>query len=117
MAIRMYGMSGCTTVKRGADWLEEQGVEFERINFNKAENLASDLDAWIDAAGLTTVMNLKAANFKKLDEATQERLKSDRAAAIEAMVENPRIIKRPLLDANGTVIPGFDRDAWAKAIG
>ena len=111
--IQVYGMSGCTTVTASRRWLDEQGYAHEYRHFAKVEDLAAALNRWIDATELTAILNTRAANFKKLSAEDQARLPADRAAAIAAMVQNPRLIKRPIAERDGRVIPGFDQAAWA----
>ena len=116
MSVTVYGMAGCDTVKKGTDWLEAEGIAYQRIDFPKVDDLEGHLRGWIDAAGLDKVLNARAIVFKKLDADTQARLKTDPAAAAAAMVENPYLTKRPLLVAGADVVPGFKAETWAAAV-
>ena len=114
--INVYGMASCTTVRNGVQWLEAEGYPFTYQHFGKVDDLAGHLRTWIAATELTAVLNTRAANFKKLPEAEQARLVRDADAALTAMVDNPRLIKRPLVAQGDTVIPGFDKERWAAEL-
>ncbi len=116
MSATVFGMPGCDTVKKGTDWLEAQGETFERIDFPKVDGLENRLKAWIEKAGLTSVLNTRAIVFKKLEAVEQARLKEDAAAAATAVAENPYLIKRPLLVTDTTVVPGFNAVTWEAAL-
>lgn len=116
MSATVFGMPGCDTVKKGTDWLEAQGKAYERIDFSKVDGLEDRLQAWIEKAGLTNVLNTRAIVFKKLEAREQARLKSDAGAAAAAMVENPYLIKRPLLVTDSAVVPGFKPETCEAAL-
>ena len=112
MSVNVYGMSGCTTVKRAQDWLAENQVAHSYAHYNKLDDLAGTLDMLIAASSLTQVLNTNSQAFKKLDENTQHALLNDRAAAVRAMAENPRLAKRPLAFDGARVLSGFKAEEW-----
>ncbi|MEL7414594.1 MAG: ArsC/Spx/MgsR family protein [Pseudomonadota bacterium] len=114
--IEVYGMASCTTVRNGVQWLEAEGYTFSYSHFGKVKDLAGHLRRWISATELTAVLNTRAANFRKLPEVEQAHLVGDTEAAVAAMVDNPRLIKRPLVAQGDVVIPGFDAERWTAEL-
>ncbi|WP_316014537.1 ArsC/Spx/MgsR family protein [Roseobacter sp. HKCCA0434] len=116
MSVHVYGLPGCTTVRKARKWLDAEGIAHDFTAFEAADDLAADLDRWIERAGLDTVLNTRATTFKALPEADRETLPQDRAAAIAAMQADPRLIKRPVLEAGDTVLTGFREADWRAAL-
>ena len=116
MALNVYGMSGCTTIKRAQDWLAEHGVEHSYTHYNKLADVADTLQRLIDAASLTAVLNTNSQAFKKLDVASQDNLLHDQAAAVQAMAANPRLAKRPIAFDGKRVLSGFKTAEWQSLL-
>ena len=86
MSIKVFGMTGCTTVKKAQNWLADNGVAHDYGRYDRLDNLAGVLDAMIDASDLTSVLNTASQAFRKLDDTTQHALLADRAAAARLAV-------------------------------
>lgn len=114
--MNVYGISSCTTVRKAKDWLESQGAGFDYANFQKVDGLEREIGEWVRLAGKDRVLNTKAQNFKKLDDATQARLVSDDAFAIAEMAKLPQLIKRPVVRQGDTVLTGFDEAEWSARL-
>lgn len=108
----LYGIKNCDTVKKARRWLDEHGVEY-RFHDLRADGLeAKRLDAWIRAVGWETLLNRRGTTWRKLPEAVREGIDAKRAAAL--MLEQPTLIKRPVIEHGEQVLVGFDPDAYAK---
>ena len=113
MAITLYGIPNCDTVKKARAWLDEQGVAYEFHDFKKLGVPPARLDEWMKRAGWEKVLNRKGNMWRKLDTATQDSVK-DAASARAVMLAQPSTIKRPVVEWGGQKITvGFDADAWA----
>jgi len=113
MAITLYGIPNCDTVKKARAWLAEHGVEHRFHDFRKAGVPPDRLGAWMDAAGWEKLLNRQGTTWRKLDAATQLQAgNADGARAL--MLEQPSVIKRPVVEwPDGSVTVGFDAAAWA----
>lgn len=117
MAITLYGIPSCDTVKKARAWLAESGVEYVFHDFKKAGVPAGRLDAWLAAAGADRLVNRQGTTWRKLDPALQSRA-GDTAGARALMLEQPSVIKRPVVEwPDGAVTVGFDPAAWAARLG
>ena len=112
MAITLYGIPNCDTVKKARAWLDEQGVAYQFHDFKKQGVPPAHLDDWMKRAGWEKVLNRKGTMWRKLDAATQDSVK-DAASAKAVMLAQPSTIKRPVVEWNASkVTVGFDPDAW-----
>ena len=117
MAITLYGIPNCDTVKKARTWLGERGVDYAFHDFKKAGVPPARLDAWLAAAGAQRLVNRQGTTWGKLDAAAQARA-GDAAGAKALMLEHPSVIKRPVVEwADGSVTVGFQPDDWASRAG
>jgi len=115
MAVEVYGIPNCDTVKKARVWLDAQGIAYVFHDYKKEGADAGKLAAWIDAAGLDKVLNRAGTTFRKLPDADKADL--DAAKAVALMVANPSTIKRPVVEHPGGVLVGFKEPEWAAALG
>ncbi len=112
-ATTLYGISNCDTVKRARAWLAERQVDSSFHDFKKQGVPERELDAWLDALGWQVLVNTRGTTWRKLDESTRAAIQ-DRASARRLMLEQPSVIKRPVVQwAGGGMTVGFDPDDWA----
>ena len=117
MAITLYGIPNCDTVKKARAWLGGRGVDYAFHDFKKAGVPPDRLDAWLEAAGAQRLVNRQGTTWRKLDAAVQARA-GDAAGARALMLEQPSVIKRPVVEwADGAVTVGFDPADWASRSG
>lgn len=114
MATTIYGIKNCDTVKKARTWLDKQGVSYAFHDYKTSGIDRAHLQAWVDEAGWETVLNRAGTTFRKLDEA--ERLNIDKDKAIELMLAQPSMIKRPVLEADGKLLIGFKPEIYEDAL-
>ena len=103
--ITLYGIKNCDTVKKARTWLEQHGVDYQFHDF-RTDGLEQDTVAgWLDELGWETLVNKRSTSWKALDTATRETMNADTALA--AIMLQPTLIKRPLLDTGHERFTGF----------
>jgi arsenate reductase len=113
MAITLYGIPNCDTVKKARTWLESHGIEAQFHDYKKVGIDRPRLLAWCREFGWEKVLNRAGTTFRKLDDAQTEGLTE--ARAITLMLAQPSLIKRPMLDIDGRRVLGFKPEAYAAA--
>ena len=115
MAITLYGITNCDTVKKARAWLADQGVAYTFHDFKKQGVPPEHLDRWIDALGWEKLLNRQGTTWRKLDPQAQSAA-GNAAGARALMLAQPSVVKRPVVEwSNGAVTVGFDVSAWTKA--
>ena len=115
MAITLYGIPNCDTVKKARSWLVEQGVDYAFHDFKKQGVPPERLDHWMAAAGWEKLLNRKGTTWRQLDAATQARV-TDAKSARALMLEQPSVIKRPVVEwDDGRITVGFDAGQWNRS--
>lgn len=115
MAITLYGIPNCDTVKKARTWLDGQGVAYDFHDYKKAGVTAAKLKVWCKAFGWESVLNRGGTTFRKLPDAAKADLNQVKAIAL--MVEQPSMIKRPIVEYDGVALVGFKQAEWEAAFG
>jgi arsenate reductase len=113
--ITLYGIKACDTVKKARAWLDEHGHAYEFHDY-KTQGIAHDkLTGWVKALGWEKVLNRAGTTFRKLPPAQQQNL--DASKAIELMLAQPSMIKRPILETKGKLHAGFKAVEYQALLG
>jgi Spx/MgsR family transcriptional regulator len=115
MAVTLYGIPNCDTVKKARTWLDQRGIGYSFHDYKKAGVDPARLSRWVDALGWEKVLNRAGTTFRKLPEEQREGL--DRSRAIALMLAQPSCIKRPLVEHPGGLLLGFREAEWETALG
>lgn len=114
MAHTLYGIKACDTMKKARTWLEAQAIEYAFHDY-KTQGIDRDsLNRWCAEHGWEVVLNRAGTTFRKLDDASKADL--DQAKAVELMLAQPSMIKRPVLDLGSRTLVGFKPDLYATAL-
>ena len=115
MSITLYGIKVCDTMKKARVWLDENGVAYDFHDYKVKGADKAELEKWVVEHGWEKVLNKAGTTFRKLpDEAKAD---IDAPKAIALMMEQPSMIKRPVLDlGNGKTVLGFKPDIYQAAL-
>lgn len=111
MTITMYGIPNCETIKKAKKWLEAEGVEYNFHDYRKQGIDKAMVETFCQQLGWENVVNKRGTTFRQLSQEQKDNL--DQNSAIELLVEQPAMIKRPILVANDTYHLGFKADQYA----
>ena len=115
MAVTVYGIPNCDTVKKVRSWLDTNGIAYTFHDYKKAGTDPAKLKAWCAAKGWDTILNRAGTTFKKLPDDAKSGL--DEAKAIALMLDQPSMIKRPVVEHSGGILVGFKPIEWDAAFG
>lgn len=101
----LYGISNCDTVKKARVWLDQAQVPYTFHDFRKDGLTHEQVSAWVAALGWETLVNKRSTTWKGLDEATKAGLNASNV--VDLILDQPTLIKRPLLDRGGKLQVGF----------
>lgn len=115
MAVTLYGIRNCDTMKKAWTWLDEHGVAYDFHDYKKAGIDRARLRSWADEIGWERLLNRAGTTFKKLPEADRQNV--DEAKALDLMIAQPSMIKRPVLEADGRLLVGFKPAEYEQLFG
>jgi arsenate reductase (glutaredoxin) len=111
--IKIYGITNCDTVKKSRVWFDSQGLAYEFHDFKKQGVPQADLRRWASELGWEALINKKGTTWRKLDDAAQSAV-IDANSAVELMLANSSVIKRPVTTQGSQIALGFCPEAWEK---
>ena len=113
MPITIYGIKNCDTMKKARAWLDKHKVDYAFHDYKAAGIARGKLEGWAKKVGWETLLNRAGTTFKKLPDKDKEGLTEKKAIAL--MLEQPSMIKRPVLEVSGgKILVGFKPDEYAK---
>ena len=107
----IYGIPNCDTMKKARAWLTSHGVTYGFHDYRVAGIERAKLEDWIRSVGWEVLLNRAGTTFRKLPDAQKENI--TQARAIELMLEQPSMIKRPVLERGRTLLVGFTEDRYS----
>jgi arsenate reductase len=114
VAITIYGIKNCDTMKKACAWLDERRMKYAFHDY-KAEGIdRADIERWIGAVGWEVLLNRAGTTFRALPDTQKEKLDAKKAIAL--MLAQPSMIKRPVLDIDGALFVGFKPETYETAM-
>jgi Spx/MgsR family transcriptional regulator len=113
--ITLYGIANCDTMKKTRAWLDARGVEYRFHDYKKQGLDEERLRAWVAELGWEELINRRGTTWRKLPDPVREGMDSE--AAVGVMLENPSIIRRPLLDTGEVRHLGFSEARYEEIFG
>ena len=112
MMITLYGIPNCDTIKKARAWLDKHRIDYQFHDYKKDGITKTRLDAWCKELGFDVLVNQRGTTWRKLPDNAKENI--TKAKAINLMMENPSLIKRPILDTGKIHIVGFDEKQYQQ---
>jgi arsenate reductase len=114
MAITIYGIKNCDTMKKARAWLDKNGVSYAFHDYKASGIEKAKLEGWAKKAGWEVLLNRAGTTFRKLPE--KDKAGATEKKAIALMLDQPSMIKRPVLELpGGKLVIGFKPEEYQKA--
>jgi arsenate reductase len=111
----LYGIPNCDTVKKARTWLADHGHDFSFHDFKKQGLDRATVATWLEQLDWEVLVNRKGLTWRNLPD-EQKAAVTDKASALELMLANPSVIKRPVLDNGGRFSVGFSPDQYRDIV-
>ena len=108
----MFGIPNCGTIKKARAWLETHGINYQFHDYKKQGVDKQLLERWLENHGWDQLINKRGTTWRKLDDKVKTSMNDE--LAIQVMVENPSIIRRPILLVGDKVMLGFDEAQYEQ---
>lgn len=112
MTTMIFGIKNCDTVKKARRWLSEANIEHEFHDFREQPLSETEIQGWLNAAGLEKVLNKRSTSFRQLSP-EQQQLTSE-LQWLPLLQQQPTLIKRPVLKHNDSLYFGFKADQYKE---
>ena len=112
--MKLYGIPNCNSVKKAFDWLNERKLAYEFHNYKKAGITKNILADWCKKVDWQKLVNKQGTTWRNLDPEVQKAI-TNKTAAIQLMMEQTSVIKRPVIEFGDQLLVGFDEAAFEAA--
>jgi arsenate reductase len=114
MNITIYGIKNCDTMRKARTWLDTHNVKYVFHDYKIKQIDRNRLEYWCKNLGWEALLNRAGTTFRKLPDAAKQSL--NELKAIQLMLEQPSMIKRPVLEINGQLLVGFNPETYAARL-
>jgi len=109
--ITLYGIKNCDTVRKAHRWCEANDVDFTFHDVRSDGLDKATIQTWLQYTTWENVLNQRSTTWRQLNDPRKESL--DVHTAIELILENPTLIKRPVLFNGTQCLVGFKEAEYA----
>jgi arsenate reductase len=103
----VYGIKNCETMKKAFAWLHSHKVAYIFHDYKKNGADKEVLELALKRHGWQNVLNRKGTTWRGLPAKVQEAM--DDRQALKVALDNPSIVRRPLVMKGGDIYLGFDQ--------
>jgi arsenate reductase len=102
--LKIYGLANCDKTQAFIKQTKAKQVEFVFIDFKVNPPTKEQITNWCSQKSWTLILNKRSTTWKSLSAETQDSITSE-AKAVELMLLYPTLIKRPIVEKDGKLLP------------
>lgn len=109
--LTVYGIKSCDTCRKARKYFAENDIDF---TFHDVRDDGLDiqmLERWSGRVDWTTLLNKQSLTWRKVPEVDRNDMTRDKAFAL--MIENPTLVKRPVLESPAFMAVGFSEKRFS----
>ncbi|MFI8553857.1 arsenate reductase [Psychrobacter sp. NPDC077938] len=120
MTITIYGIKSCSTMKKAFTKLDDLDVSYDFHDYKKQGIDKETVQRWVNELGIDKVLNKRGTTWRKLDDSQKQAADASVDSAIDLLVENTSMIKRPIVEGQvvdknqAVLLCGFDEPEFDK---
>ncbi|MGP4714753.1 Spx/MgsR family RNA polymerase-binding regulatory protein [Psychrobacter sp. DM8] len=118
MTLTIYGIKSCSTMKKAFAKLDELSVDYSFHDYKKQGVNKIDVQRWVDALRIDKVLNKRGTTWRKLTDEQKEAADASIDDAIDLLVANTSMIKRPIVEGQfegrSVLLCGFDEEVFDR---
>ncbi|QLB15567.1 arsenate reductase [Mannheimia granulomatis] len=113
MTTLVYGIKNCDTVKKALKWLEDNNQQ-PQLHDYRVDGLNTDWLVEMETKfGWENLVNKRSTTWRNLDDETKNNL--NRETALKVLIEQPTLIKRPIVIKDDIALIGFAEKEYQSA--
>lgn len=110
----VYGIKNCDTVKKALKWLDKNYIAYQFHDLRQDGITKADLQQWADSVGWEVLLNKRSTTWRQLPDT--DKIDIDAGKAVNLMLANPTLIKRPVIINGKTTLVGYNDAEYKKAL-
>jgi Spx/MgsR family transcriptional regulator len=110
--VRLFGLATCDTTRAARKWLDGQGVPHVFHDVRADGLTRATVEGWVKQLGWEKVLNKASTTWRELPADAKKEINQD--VAVDLLLANPTLVKRPILDLRGNLSAGFKPATYAE---
>lgn len=109
--LRVYGIKSCDSVRKALRFFKTHDIDCTFVDFRETPVGCDTVETWLTHSDVATLFNARSTTYRNLD------LKSknlDDAGKKAWLCRENMLIKRPVIEKDGTLVVGFDASRYEK---
>jgi arsenate reductase len=112
--LTVFGIKSCDSCRRARKFLTDHNIEFRFHDLREDGLDIQMLERWTQRIGWARLLNKQSLTWRKIPEVDRNDMTHDKALA--AMIDNPTLVKRPVLEGNKFIAVGFSEKRFGDFI-
>ena len=112
----VYGVDTCDQVRKARQWLRRHEVDHRFHDFRRDGLTPERLDRWLTRVPWDALLNRRGLSWRRL-EGTRRAAIVDQPSAVELMLAEPTVIKRPVVEVGDRLLVGFSEPVYEGVFG
>jgi arsenate reductase len=108
--LTIYGIDTCDKCRAAKKWLEVSGIEYRYHDLRNNGLEIQMLERWAANIAWKKLLNTRSKSWRALPLEKREGL--TKAGAMAAMLEQPTLVKRPVLEDERFIAVGFTAEQY-----
>lgn len=101
----LYGIKSCDTCRKARKWLTEHSYDYRFHDLRDDGLDAKTLERWAGRIDWQKLLNTRSLTWRRLPEVDRADMSEEDALA--SMLEQPTLVKRPVLECSKFIAVGF----------
>ena len=111
MTLVVYGIKSCDSCRKALKFLKDRNLEHRFHDLREDGLDIQMLERWADQVGWEKLVNRRSLSWRKVPEADRNDMNRDKAMA--ALLDQPTLLKRPVLETQGFFAIGFSEKRFS----
>lgn len=112
--ITIYGIKNCDTIKKTLKWFDSKSTNYHFVDYKKNPPTQELISLFLSEHPWDTIINKRGTTWRKLDEDTKLNMNSE--LAVQVILEQPSIVKRPIIIKKDSIWVGYDENIFEQII-
>ncbi len=114
--VLVFGIANCDQVRKARTWLQAAGVAYHFHDYRVDGLDAARLADWMRHVPWDALINRRGTTWRRLDDSRRAAV-TDQLSATELLLEQPTLVKRPVLQHGQRLLVGFSEPLYQSFFG
>ena len=108
--MKIYGIKNCDKIRKTIKWCKNHDIDQQFHDYRSDGIDANLLALFLGTFSLQELINKRSTTWRNLSATDKLNLNS------ECIINNPTLIKRPIVDINNTLFIGYFPEKWRNHV-